>query len=168
MFAYGDHVHLVLDHAQRHGSSPKDVERSRRDHFTDESTNCTDPQLLGLAKPCPTGDNWCKMLGCRSCKRNLINMISNGTMLLMQVQPIQPGQTLVTAGGFEGELQDQSWSVKAGQAPCQLPFLKANHEEADTRVWFHASKFSRAIIYSPDTDTFMIGLPQFSNTTCLL
>ena len=29
----------------------------------------------------------------------------------MQVQPIQSGQTFVTAGGFEGELQLQAWSA---------------------------------------------------------
>ena len=48
----------------------------------------------------------------------------------MQVQPIQPGDTFVTTGGFEGE--NQAWLVKADQAPCHLPFLKANHKEADT------------------------------------
>ncbi|CAG2204250.1 BCL6 [Mytilus edulis] len=38
--------------------------------------------------------------------------------------------------------------------------LSANHEEGDTRVWLHASQAaaSRVVIYSPDTDTFFIGL----------
>lgn len=43
--------------------------------------------------------------------------------------------------------------------PCRATNLDSSHEEADSRVFFHASKVSSAIIYSPDTDVFMIGLP---------
>ena len=38
----------------------------------------------------------------------------------------------------------------------------ADHEKGDTRVWFHAHHFNKVIIYRPDTDTFLIGLPLIS------
>jgi hypothetical protein len=48
-----------------------------------------------------------------------------------------------------------------------ISHLSANHEEGDTRVWFHATKSTanRLIIYSPDTDTFFIGLPLIKKLT---
>ena len=72
---------------------------------------------------------------------------------------MQPGQNFVTAGGFHDKMRGKAWSVAAGQQPQEASEFAGNHEEADTRVWFHASRFKKAIIYSPDTDTFMVGLP---------
>ena len=37
--------------------------------------------------------------------------------------------------------------------------LFASHEEADTHVWLHDVQFKNALIYSPDTGTFFLGLP---------
>ena len=75
----------------------------------------------------------------------------------MQVQSLTAEQKFVTAGGLDGPDKDKAWGVGgSGVGPCSD--FDANHEEADTRVWFHASKFAKAIVYSPDTDTFMIGL----------
>ena len=41
------------------------------------------------------------------------------------------------------------------------PMLDSNHEEGDSRVWRHAfqSQGDTILIYSPDTDTYHIGLP---------
>ena len=72
---------------------------------------------------------------------------------------MQPGQKFVTAGGFHDKMQDQAWSVAADQQPQEASEFAGNHEEADTRVWFRVSWFKKAIIYSPETDTFMVGLP---------
>jgi hypothetical protein len=53
------------------------------------------------------------------------------------------------------------------QNSLEISHLSADHEEGDTRVWFHASKLTanRLIIYSPDTDTFFIGLPLIKKLT---
>ena len=70
-------------------------------------------------------------------------------------------QTFVTAGGFDGSEADNAWFVNASEAGRHQHF-KEDHEECDTRVWFYARHFKKAIICSPDTDTFLIGLPLIS------
>ena len=77
----------------------------------------------------------------------------------MQMQGMQTAQKFATAGCFDDKRRDKAWSVAAGQQPQEASEFAGNHEEADTRVWFHTSRFKKAIIYSPDTDTFMVGLP---------
>ena len=47
---------------------------------------------------------------------------------------------------------------RADRSPRTLQDVAHCWRWADTRVWFHASQFRKAIIYSPDSDTFMIGL----------
>ena len=44
----------------------------------------------------------------------------------------------------------------------ELVAASGSHEEADTRVWLHATitPAETVIIYSPDTDVFFIGLPM--------
>ena len=74
---------------------------------------------------------------------------------------LQQGQKLVVAGGFDDDRRDKAYSIMQGQAPVPEPSLDSNHEEIDSRVWLHAfgSKMSRVLVYSPDTDTYHIGLP---------
>ena len=164
MFAHGKNVHLVFDHPGRHGPSAKDVERQRRDSTGGGHTTC-DKQLQ-LDSPCPTGEAWEQTVACRKCKRALVSLISTGSLLLMQVQALQRDQVFLTAGGLEGALQDQALCVSGGSEVRVMPQFASNHEEADTRVWFHALQFARAMIYSPDTDTFMVGLPLLSVSEC--
>ncbi|CAG2225472.1 unnamed protein product [Mytilus edulis] len=63
-------VHLVFDHPNRQGTSPKDIERSRRD-ITD--------QTIEFDKLSPDTDlpsNWRSFLSVRKQKRLLVNFIS--------------------------------------------------------------------------------------------
>ena len=73
----------------------------------------------------------------------------------------------MTSGGFEGENKDKAFGSSPEKGIFVISHLSANHEEGDTRVWFHASKSTanRLIIYSPDTDTFFIGLPLIKKLT---
>ena len=82
-------------------------------------------------------------------------------------QALKPSQTFVTAGGFDTPLDDQAWSITGGHGsrPQEALQFKGNHEEADTRVWFHAFAFAKALIFSPDTDTFMVGLSLLQQCT---
>jgi hypothetical protein len=74
---------------------------------------------------------------------------------------------VVTSGGFEGENKDKAFGSSPEKGIFVISHLSANHEEGDTRVWFHAFKSTanRLIIYSPDTDTFLIGLPLIKKLT---
>ncbi|CAC5366906.1 unnamed protein product [Mytilus coruscus] len=70
--------------------------------------------------------------------------------------------TVITAGGFDDDNRDKALGISSLHVGIvEFAQLSANHEEGDTRVWLHASQTaaSRVIIYSPDTDTFFIGLP---------
>ncbi|CAC5406690.1 unnamed protein product [Mytilus coruscus] len=67
------------------------------------------------------------------------------------------------AGGFDDVNVDTALSSlgSVDGSIVECCHLNSNHEEGDTRVWLHAikSKSQRIIIYSPDTDTFVVGLP---------
>ena len=67
----------------------------------------------------------------------------------------------VTAGGFEGSLQDEALTLQQHSPPQPDPKLRCNAEEADTRIWLHAlhSAGEKKLVVSPDTDVYHIGLP---------
>lgn len=46
----------------------------------------------------------------------------------------------------------------------------SNHEESDIRVWFHCLKtsYTKILVYSPDTDTYHIGLKVLVGPDCIL
>ena len=79
----------------------------------------------------------------------------------MKAQDMADRQSFLTAGGLDNDETDSAWSVTANAVGHQHQFC-ADHEEGDTRVWFHARHFRKVVIYSPDTDTFLIGLPLIS------
>ncbi|CAG2185017.1 unnamed protein product [Mytilus edulis] len=60
-------------------------------------------------------------------------------------------------GGFDDDRKDRAISILKGQV-VDYDLASGNHEEADTRVWLHASVTTadQVIIYSPDTDVFFI------------
>ena len=69
----------------------------------------------------------------------------------------------------DGENRDKAYSIRRRQTQEREPTLDSNHEESDSRVWLHAfgCKRHRILIYSPDTDTYHVGLPLlewYSNT----
>ena len=69
------------------------------------------------------------------------------------------GQCLIIAGGFKDVLVTRK-VTKEGS--CRDETLSCNHEEADTRLIFHAHKASLAsqikqiVVWSPDTDVFIL------------
>ena len=68
-------------------------------------------------------------------------------------------QQFVTSGGFSGNLAGKALGIIAGRAELfEFPY-GSNADEGDSRVWRHALRHQHAMVYSPDTDTFHIGLP---------
>ena len=48
-----------------------------------------------------------------------------------------------------------------GSLPVEVSALASNHEETDSKAWLHAltGSTNNVLIFSPDTDTYHIGLP---------
>ncbi|CAC5358481.1 unnamed protein product [Mytilus coruscus] len=151
-------IHVVFDHPNRNGTSPKDIERSRRIHdFVSEKTYKTVSSHVLLP------NNWQNFLNVRDHKRKLVNYLSY-QVITLSLQRFQNHECVViTAGGFDDVNVDKALSSLGGVdgSIVECCHLNSNHEEGETRVWLHAiqSKAQRIIIYSPDTDTFFVGLP---------
>ncbi|CAC5371821.1 unnamed protein product [Mytilus coruscus] len=149
-------IHVVFDHPNRNGESPKDIERSRRTHeFNQENItyNTVSSDLL-----LPT--NWRNFLNVRDRKRKFVNYLSS-QLINFALQRFQDHEcTVVTAGGYEDLYVDKALGAGDGDI-SEFSDFNSNHEEGDTRVWLHAihSKSQRIIIYSPNTDTFFVELP---------
>jgi hypothetical protein len=88
----------------------------------------------------------------------IVNFLSEKFLELAQSKFHEKNCIVVTSGGFEGENKDKTFGSSPEKGIFEISHLSADHEEGDTRVWFHASKSTanRLIIYSPDTDTFFI------------
>ena len=73
------------------------------------------------------------------------------------------GQYFTTAGGFDDDEKDKSITCTNSEN-FENVILNSDHEEADSRVWFHSLKGQgrNILIYPPDTDTVHIGLPFIS------
>ena len=86
-----------------------------------------------------------------------MNFLSEKLLELVQSKLHDKNCIVVTSGGFEGENKDKTFGSSPKKGIFEIFHLSANHEEGDTRVWFHASKSTanRLIIYSSDTDNFI-------------
>ena len=69
-------------------------------------------------------------------------------------------QKFVTAGRFnDPDMRDKAfmcYSANDSCLPIEVPSLKSDHEETDSRAWLHALDGSliNILIFSPDTDQF--------------
>ena len=80
-------------------------------------------------------------------------------MLSTSTTYLTPDQTLITNIG------ERAYSVTGRGTPQPEPILRCNTEEADLRVWLHCkhSTGDTELIFSPETDTYHIGLPLCKN-----
>lgn len=70
-------------------------------------------------------------------------------------------QRLLIAGCFTGDGKDFAWIICTNKITAErLLQYGSNAEEADNRMWRNATQSpgSRALLYSPDTDVYNIGL----------
>ena len=98
-------------------------------------------------------------INCRNCKRSLVIFLTQ-YFLYAAPKHMQLGQSLLIAGGFEGEIEDTAWVVKKGSEPQPDPRYSSNAEETDTRMWISVEKtvYTNVLIRSPDTDCYHIGM----------
>ncbi|CAG2223496.1 unnamed protein product [Mytilus edulis] len=152
-------VHLLFDDPNRNGVSPKDIERTRRNTVVQEPVVRT-----CISSDTPLLSNWRNFIAVRHQKRLLVNFLSEYFLSLSLTYFSTNQCCFVTAGGFDDDRKDRAISILKGQV-VDYDLASGNHEEADTRVWLHASVTTadQVIIYSPDTDVFFIGLPLVSD-----
>ncbi|XP_071951903.1 uncharacterized protein [Antedon mediterranea] len=153
---HASEVHVVFDHPSKHGLSPKDVERTRRDSKQDSTA---DTQFSSIDVDDKLPRKWRAFLGVRSQKRLLVNLISSFFVSLAS-QKLHDGQTFITSGGFDGQDTDKAFCARPNETNLVSEYT-SSHEEGDSRVWLHFAKTSckSVVIYSPDRDTFHVGLP---------
>ncbi|XP_072051451.1 uncharacterized protein [Amphiura filiformis] len=156
-------IHIVFDHPHRHGVSPKDVERSQRD-MRQESSHVDEETYTSLSidSKIPKPSQWRAFLANRRLKRLLVNLLCS-TLLSLAESHLPAGKFLIISGGFEGEFIDQAFQVSDGHS-FHVPSYDSNHEEGDSRIWFHAitSTCNIVVVYSPDRDILHVGLPIVS------
>ncbi|KAJ8047412.1 hypothetical protein HOLleu_06401 [Holothuria leucospilota] len=154
-------VHIIFDDPGRHGPMPKDIERSRRDESTQLDEDETSYTVITPLTSKPP--NWTKFIKNRRNKRLLVTFLSHHILHLAGTAQYCP-KRVVTSGGFDGDERDKTFQFLDGTV-SQHPLLTSNHEEGDSRVWFHAfhTECKNILIYSPDRDIFNIGLPLMSN-----
>ncbi|CAC5360341.1 unnamed protein product [Mytilus coruscus] len=139
-------IHVVFDHPNRNEKNIKTV-----------SSHVLLP------------NNWRNFINVRDHKRKLVNYLSY-QFITLSLQRFQNHECVVTTGGFDDVNVDKVLSSLGGVdgSIVECCNLNSTYEEGDKRVWLHAiqSKSQRIIIYSPDTDTFFVGLPFIDSISC--
>ncbi|SMN12414.1 hypothetical protein SPBRAN_864 [uncultured Candidatus Thioglobus sp.] len=155
-------VHLVFDHPGRLPFNPKDCEHNRRYSKSSGSEHTHVTLTTQSAVPRP----WREHLECRQCKRAIV--VALGWVFLHTGKNhLQGNQTLVLAGCFSGATQDDAWIITGGGTlPQSTERFRSNAQEADMRVWRHATQtqHQHVLVYSPDTDVYNIGIVMPQST----
>jgi len=93
---------------------------------------------------------WHEYAECRECKRSIVEAIGLSFSLLLT-----GCQSLFIAGCLSGEGENYALILRSGEAIAEpVPEYHSNAEEADNRIWHHATQSwaTNSLIHSPDTD----------------
>ena len=151
---------LAFDKQSQAGLTPKQFERRRRDDVVCSTTCDT---LDSINKDTKFPNKWVDFIKIRKNKQLLVHFICDYFVELGQ-NYLQKGQSLIISGGFT---QDGITKLVKQNHLSSLPSLQHNHEEGDSLVWLLATQSagSNILIYSPDNDTYNIGLPLVAKYT---
>ena len=150
---------MFIDNSSTTHFNPKIYEQKRRDNSTTSSglhQHLSFEHSIALSNV-----TWQCILDCRTCKEYPIKGIG---LIFYQMGHlwITEQQTLVLAGCFDDDI---TWVVRNGVAsvPQPEPQYHSNAKEADQLVWCHVvmCPASTVLIFSPDTNNFVIGLEIF-------
>ncbi len=150
-------VHLVFDSPSDRPFSPKCYERKRRD----ESHSNPHHTHLPFTPSTKIPQQWRAYIECRQCKRAIVKALGLAYLQSARFR-LRQDQRLILSGCIPESRGDVPWVISGG-SNLPVPDLKylSNAEEADMRIWRHATQTSaeRLLVYSPDTDVYNIGLP---------
>ena len=153
-------IHLIFDKPGRQAFNPKQFEHIR----CYNTVNTDQHQHYTFSPDATIPPKWQDYLDCQECKRLIVEAIG---LSLQGRQYLRAGQKLILSGCFSGKNEDNAWVICGdGLIPEQIQSYNSNAEEADNRIWRHAAKSqaTRILIYSPDTDTYNIGLSLIKGT----
>ncbi|CAH1790882.1 unnamed protein product, partial [Owenia fusiformis] len=110
--------------------------------------------------------NWQEFLSNRQNKKIFVHYFSDTILKVHQLS--NSSVPLFVSGGFaDGEL----CKVCVSNSISLSPLYQSNSMEGDFRIWLHAHLVSKSniLIFSKDTDSYMIGLPlDFDNKRVLI
>ena len=142
----GTRVDLVGDRYDV--NSIKDVERRRRNQSAQQFKIDRPDQALPV--------QWKEFLRSGANKAVLQSFLSR------QLPLQQPKEMMTMVLAMEYEVRKCTFEPGAATITEDLPYLKSDHEEADTRLLLHAndcaSSSNTVVIWSPDTDVAVIGI----------
>ena len=147
-------IHIIFDNPGRISDHPKCIEHKQRDSgIADHQTHYTfDDNTKAPSK-------WSEVLKCRECKRAAVKYV--GDCILRKATTIlTQDQRIYVAGHLDGQEGDLAYYSTCNSS-CAIDLtLTCNAEEADTRMWLHASKTNgeKILVYSPDTDALYISM----------
>ena len=154
-------VHFIFDNPGTQKFNPKQYERARR--YNKATTKQHEHQQFDPDSNIPQG--WQECLECTTCKRAIVEAI--GLFLLQRAHLLLVNQQrLIIAGCFSGANANCAWLIRSDELPERIPSYNSNAQEADNRIWRHAtqSEATKILIYSPDTDVYNIGLSMLDET----
>ena len=106
----------------------------------------------------PLPKNWSNFMALSENKADLARFLSE-----QLITRASESKEIVTAGGFRDELE-----VRSSTPTTPLSCLNANHEEADTRLAFHAMNVTNdaVVVSASDTDVLVILVSHFHRIHC--
>ena len=154
-------VHILFDDPNHQPFNPKHWEQMRRDNHCSTATH---QHLANIEDTLLVPTDWKSLLGCRECKKKLVLYLACKMLVLAPLHMKNKEQKLIIAGPFENDLQGHALSISATgivDVECQLA---STAQETDSRIWRHStqSPFTKQYIFSPDTDSYIIGLTHTS------
>ena len=98
--------------------------------------------------------NWKEYIACRQCKQTLTTYLALKMLALSPSTMTCNDQKLLTAGPVE-----PMSSTMSGKIQNEEKYV-SDAPEADSRIWRHCqqSHLTKQYIFSPDTDTYVVGL----------
>lgn len=156
-FHEADEVHIVFDCPFIWGFNLKQKVQEGRDSKQKEAPSLETDEIDNTTPiPCTSGQ-WGSFLANRQNKEKLIFYL--GKQLEATKEQLQPGKVLIFGGCSK---DGKTYMVKGGEMN-EVAELKSNHEEADTRLFAHASWSKQQVvqIVAADTDVFAIMLLNF-------
>ena len=140
--------------------SIKSHERSRR-----WSSSALEVKINSPSTPVPK--QWAKYISNPRNKTNFCTFLMQALSELGKKKVPQGKCLVIGSGCSDGE---RSLHIRRDHPTVTLSDLQANHEEADTRLLFHAKHASqpdsRIIIHSPDTDVVVFGISFYDELGC--